>query len=59
MIGREEKLSWEGERVPKGRGIVTEGIRKVFNWFVNSAIKIWGLKELELGVFRLVFLEEA
>ena len=33
----------------KDRGIVTEGIRKVFNSFVNSAIESGGLKELEFG----------
>ena len=37
----------ERERVPKGRGIVTEGVRKVFHRFVNSATKGGGLKELE------------
>ena len=39
----------KGERVPKDRVIVTEGIRKVFNCFVNSAIESGGLKELEFG----------
>ena len=39
----------ERETVPKGRGIVTEGIRKVFNSFVNSTIKSGGLKEFEFG----------
>ena len=48
----------ERERVPKGRGIVTEGVRKVFHRFVNSAIKSGGLKELEFGVLCLVFLKE-
>ena len=37
----------EREGVPKGRGIVTKGIRKVFHRFVNSAIEGGGLKELE------------
>ena len=39
----------ERERVPKGRGIVTEGVGKVFHRFVNSAIYGGGLKELEFG----------
>ena len=39
----------ERERVPKGRGIVTEGVRKVFHRFVNSAIEGGGLKECEFG----------
>ena len=30
----------ERERVPKGRGIVIEGIRKVFNGFVNLRSKV-------------------
>ena len=34
-------------RVLKDRGIVTEGIRKVFDLFVNSTIKSGGLNELE------------
>ena len=33
----------------KDRCMVTEGIRKVFNWFANSVIKSGGLKELEFG----------
>ena len=37
----------EREGVPKGRGIVTEGVKKVFHRFVNSAIEGGGLKELE------------
>ena len=39
----------KGERVPKDRRIVTEGIRKVFDGFVNSTIESGGLKELEFG----------
>ena len=39
----------ERERVPKGRGIVTEGVRKVVHRFVNSVIEGGGLKELEFG----------
>ena len=39
----------KGERVPKDWGIVTEGIKKVFDWFVNSTIESGGLKELEFG----------
>ena len=39
----------ERERVPKDRGIVTDGIRKVFNGFVNSMIRSGRLKELEFG----------
>ena len=35
------------KRVPKGGGIVTEGVKKVFYRFVNSAIEGGGLKELE------------
>ena len=39
----------KGEKVPKDWGIVTEGIRKVFDRFVNSTIESGGLKELEFG----------
>ena len=38
----------EREGVPKGRGIVTEGVRKVFHRFFNSAIEGGGLKEIRL-----------
>ena len=37
----------KGERVSKDRGIVTEGIRKVFDLFVKSAIESGGLNQLE------------
>ena len=37
----------EREGVAKGRGIVTEAVRKVFDRFVNSAIEGGGLKKLE------------
>ena len=37
----------EREGVLKGRGIVTEGVGKVFHRFVNSVIKGGGLKELQ------------
>ena len=37
----------EREGVPKGRGIVTEGVRKEFHRFVNSVIEGGGLKKLE------------
>ena len=44
----------KGERVPKD--IVTEGIREVFDLFVNSTIESGGLKELEFGgYFALYF----
>ena len=33
----------EGERVPKNWDV---GIRKVFNWFMNSAVKSGGMKEV-------------
>ena len=36
----------EGERVPKGRCVMTEGIRKIFMRFVNSAIEGGYVKEL-------------
>ena len=39
----------ERKRVPKERSIVTEGVRKVFHRFVNSAIKGGGFKELEFA----------
>ena len=39
----------ERERVPKGKAIVTEGVRKVSYCLVNSVIKGGGLKELQFG----------
>ena len=39
----------KGERVPKDWGIVTEGIRDVFDRFVNSMVEGGGLKELGFG----------
>ena len=39
----------EGERVPKNWGIVTEGIREVFDGFVNSTIESGGMKVLKFG----------
>ena len=39
----------EGERVPKNWVIVTERIREVFDWFMNSTVENGGMKELEFG----------
>ena len=39
----------EGERVPKNWGIVTEGIREVFDSSVNSTVESGGMKKPEFG----------
>ena len=50
---RETVSYLKGERVPKNRGIVTERIWKVFDWFVNCTIKSGDVKELKfLCVFE-------
>ena len=44
------------EKVPKNWGIVTEGIRKVFDSFVNPTIKSGGLNGLEfMGTSLCIF----